>query len=63
MTKEARICNGEKTITSISGSEIADSYILKNETETLHNTNKLRLPLKLVSRSPSAIARNMGIHP
>ena len=29
MTKEARICNGEKTITSISDSEIADSYIHK----------------------------------
>ena len=27
MTKEARICNGEKTITSIIGFEIADNYI------------------------------------
>ena len=46
MTKEARIYNGEKTVSSISGAGKTGGYILKNEIRTLPNTihkNKLKM--------------------
>ena len=44
--KEARIYNGEKTASSISGVGKLDSYMSKNEIRTLPNTvykNKLKM--------------------
>ena len=38
MTKEARICNGEKTVSSIVVLGKLDSYVSKNEVRTLPNT-------------------------
>ena len=38
MTKEARIYNGEKTVSSISGAGKLDSYMQKNEIRTLPDT-------------------------
>ena len=38
LTKEARIYNGAKTATSISGAAKQDSYMQKNEIRTLPNT-------------------------
>ena len=46
MTKEARIYNGEKTASSISGTGKLDSSMEKNEIRTLPNTihkNKLKM--------------------
>ena len=46
MTKEARIYNGEKTVSSISGAGKLDSYIQKSEIRTFSNTihqNKLEI--------------------
>ena len=46
LRKEARIYNGEKTASSISGAGKLDSYIKKNEIRTLPNTihnNKLKM--------------------
>ena len=46
MTKEARIYNGEKTGSSISGAEKTGQLHLKNEIRTLPNTvykNKLKV--------------------
>ena len=46
MTKEARIYNGDKTDTSISGDGKLDSHMYKNEIRTLPNTinkNKLKM--------------------
>ena len=37
MTKEARICNREKTLPSVSVLEKLDSYMAKNEIGTLSN--------------------------
>jgi len=36
MIKETRIYNGENTVSSISGTEKLDSYMLKNEIRTLN---------------------------
>ena len=38
LTKEARIYNGVKTVSSISGAGKLDSYMLKNAIRTLSNT-------------------------
>ena len=38
MTKEARIYNGEKTVSSISGAGRLDSYTLENKIRVLSNT-------------------------
>ena len=46
MTKEARICNGEKTVSSVSGAGKIGQLHVKNEIDTLHNTihkNKLKM--------------------
>ena len=46
MTKEARIYNGEKTVSSMSDARKLDSYMEKNEIRTLPNTihkNKLKM--------------------
>ena len=46
LIKEARIYNGEKTASSISGARKMDSYMSKNEIRTLPNTthkNKLKM--------------------
>ena len=46
MTKEARIYNGEKTVSSISGAGKQGSYMQKNEIRKLPNTihkNKLKM--------------------
>ena len=45
-TKEARICNGVKTISSTSGAGKTGQSLEKNETRTLSNTiykNKLKM--------------------
>ena len=38
LIKEARIYNGEKTASSVSGARKGDSYMYKNEIRTLPNT-------------------------
>ena len=46
MTKEARIYNGEKTVSSISGAGKTGQLRVKNEIRTLPNTihkNKLKM--------------------
>ena len=46
LTKEARIYNGEKTISLISGAEKTGQPLVKNETRTLSNTihkNKFKM--------------------
>ena len=46
LTKEARIYNGEKTISLISGAGELVNHLKKNETRTLSNTihkNKLKM--------------------
>ena len=46
MTKEARICNGKKTVSSINGAGKLDIYMQKNETGPLSYTihkNKLKM--------------------
>ena len=46
MTKEARIYNGEQTVSSISGAEKSGQVHVKNEIRTLSNTihkNKLKM--------------------
>ena len=46
MTKEAKIYNGERTVSSISDAGKLDSYTEKNEIRTLPNTihkNKLKM--------------------
>ena len=46
MTKEARIYNGEKTVSSISGAGKTEHLHVKNEIRTLFNTihkNKLKM--------------------
>ena len=49
MTKEAKIYNGEKTVSSISGAGKTGELHLKNEFRTLPNTihkNKLKIDLR-----------------
>ena len=46
MTNEARICNGEKTVSSISGAGKTGQLHVKNEIRTFSNTihkNKLKM--------------------
>ena len=46
LTKEARICNGEKTISLTSGAGKSGQPLVKDETRTLSNTihkNKLKM--------------------
>ena len=46
LIKEARIYNGEKAVSSISGAGKLDNYMLKNEIRTLPNiihNNKLKM--------------------
>ena len=46
LTKEAKICNGEKTISLTSGAGKTGQPLVKNETRTLSNTihkNKLKM--------------------
>ena len=40
LTKEARIYNGEKTVSSISGAGRTDNYLQRNEIRTLPNTKQ-----------------------
>ena len=46
LTKEGRICNGEKTISLTSGAEKTGQPLVKNETRALPNTihkNKFKM--------------------
>ena len=46
LTKEARVYNGAKTVSSINGAGKLDSYMKKNEIRTLSNTiNKDKLKM------------------
>ena len=65
MAKEARIYNGEKTVSSISGAGKLDSYMEKNEIRTLPNTihkNKLKMDRDLNVRPDSIklLEENIG---
>ena len=60
MTKEARIYNGAKTVSSINGAGKLDSYMKKNEIRTLSNTrHKDKLKMDSVQFSHSVVSDSL----